>query len=84
MAKKKEQLLQGMTEQNKDALTGLVASIVVMWLIDYFFLKSFASMFGLSNTIRFVILTVGVMFGAGVYIGTVAKHKAHQKIAYGK
>lgn len=74
-----------MTEQQKDVLMagtlGLVATIIIFWLIATY-LTSFWKSINLE--MKFIIFAVTFMAASGSVIGTITQNKAMQKMAYGK
>jgi hypothetical protein len=73
-----------MSEQQQDAILAMILSAVVYGLLYYFFFGDLFNLLNLNTTTKVIIMILGWMFGAGILIGTFAKQKAHQKMAYGK
>jgi len=72
-------------EQQKDFITAAVISAIACGLLYYFLFKPFMDdLFHISTSTQVIIMIFAWMVVTGGLIGTIAKNKAHQKIAYGK
>lgn len=72
-------------EQQKDFITATVISAIACGLLYYFLFKPFMDdLFHLRITTQVIIIIFAWMVSTGGLIGTIARNKAHQKIAYGK